>query len=217
MNQLVWINPARHDAVPYTTSDVIAEYAGVKSSSVYRLIEKHQKALEGFGRVVFQIRPFETKGGTQDKKICPLNEQQATFLITMLRNTPQVVAFKAELVRQFYAMREELLKCQLLRKEGKPRRRTLTDAIQDAGGGTWAYKNTTDLIYKQATGKTAKQLRQERGADPKAIAADFLTSSELEKYQRLEQQVIALYDIGIDYQGIKGLITGAAVPVLKCQ
>ena len=40
-----------------------------------------------------------------------LNESQATFLMTLLKNTPVVVAFKLELVKQFMTMREkEMLK-----------------------------------------------------------------------------------------------------------
>ena len=41
-----------------------------------------------------------------------LNEEQATFVITLLRNSKIVVKFKKELVRQFYAMRRFLLERQ---------------------------------------------------------------------------------------------------------
>lgn len=41
-----------------------------------------------------------------------LNEEQATFVITLLRNSKIVVKFKKELVRQFYAMRRFLIEKQ---------------------------------------------------------------------------------------------------------
>ena len=41
-----------------------------------------------------------------------LNEEQATFVITLLRNSKVVVIFKKELVRQFYAMRRFLIEKQ---------------------------------------------------------------------------------------------------------
>ena len=41
-----------------------------------------------------------------------LNEEQATFVITLLRNSKVVVKFKKELVRQFYAMKKFLIEKQ---------------------------------------------------------------------------------------------------------
>ena len=48
----------------------------------------------------------------QPERIYYLNEEQATFLITLMRNSKIVVKFKKELVRQFYAMRRFLLEKQ---------------------------------------------------------------------------------------------------------
>ena len=68
MTELVFLNPNKTDEIPFTTSDVIAEQAVISYRSVQRLVEKHEKALTAFGRVRFQITPFETKGGVQNKK-----------------------------------------------------------------------------------------------------------------------------------------------------
>ena len=64
-----------------------------------------------------------------------LNEQQAAFLLTLLKNTPIVVAFKKELVRQFYAMRSLLFEkttplWQDTRQMGKEIRQRETDSIK---------------------------------------------------------------------------------------
>ena len=45
--------------------------------------------------------------GGRPTKVANLNEQQATFLITLLRNNNVVPDFKAELVERFFKMREK--------------------------------------------------------------------------------------------------------------
>ena len=92
-----------------------------------------------------------------------MNEQQATFLITLLKNTDVVVEFKQELVRQFYLMREELSNRRLSRQVIKPTTLSMTDAIKeniepDKLQG-YTYSKFISLAYKAALGKTAKQLK----------------------------------------------------------
>lgn len=70
----------------FTNSLAIAEGTENKHRSVQRIIDKHLESLEKFGRVRFEITPLETKGGIQDVKVYLLNEEQATFLITLFRN-----------------------------------------------------------------------------------------------------------------------------------
>ena len=64
----------------------------------------------------------------------------------------------------------------------------------------------TDLFYRAALGKTAKQLRRERGAAPRANAKDFLTSEELPLYEKKEAAATALLDVGLRYDEIKKLL-----------
>ena len=111
MQELVFMPKSKNEE-PFTTSDIIAEYAKVNYRSAQKTIEKHMARLEKFGRVRFEITPFETKGGLQDKKIYYLNEGQATLLVTFLKNTDVVADFKTELVRQFVAMRKLILERQ---------------------------------------------------------------------------------------------------------
>lgn len=101
MEELVFLEPNSLKSEPFTTSEVIAEYAEISYRSVQRLIEKHENDLEEFGRVRFQITPFETEGGTQNKKIYQLNEEQAPLLITYLKNTEPVRRFKKALSSNF--------------------------------------------------------------------------------------------------------------------
>jgi hypothetical protein len=84
---------------------------------------------------------------------------------------------------------------QIAKLDRKPIRQTLTDGIKalpDTPHKTMWYKHYTDLIYKTVTGKTAKQLRDERGAPVKAVASDYMTAAEIESVTALENSVAVL-------------------------
>ncbi|MEC7119676.1 MAG: hypothetical protein VXW65_07225 [Pseudomonadota bacterium] len=51
------------------------------------------------------MRPFMTAGGRQVRRVAVLNEAQATLLMTLLKNTQTVVAFKVSLVKAFFEAR----------------------------------------------------------------------------------------------------------------
>lgn len=211
MSNIVFLEPSKMDAEPFTTSDVIAEFAGVQHHTITRLIQQHQADFEDFGILRFEIE--EIRGRGQPAKHYQLNEEQATLLMTYLKNTEQVRAFKKELVRQFYAMRRELLKRQVNRAKMLPARRDLTDAIQDcipesAHKSMW-YKHYTDLAYRAALGKTAAQIRKERGAPRKAVAADYLTSDEMTAVDHVSRQIGVLVEMRLDYKAIKAIVMGS--------
>lgn len=208
MNELVFIEPVNKQMEPYTTDEIIAECAGVKRRTVQKLLLDKQEQLEAFGILRFEIAKI-TDGRGRPIKTYHLNEQQATLLITFLRNTEAVTRFKVELVRQFFAMRTELETRHQLRLEGKPRRRALTDAIKDSGENERmkgrAHSNYTNLLYKSVTGMNASQLKERRGAHS-MLAADLLTSDELKAYKRKEAVVTALLDEGYLYGDIKKIV-----------
>lgn len=202
MNELVYLAPNTKE--PFTTSDVIAEYAGVQHHTVTRLIQQHEADFKAFGILRFEIE--EIRGRGQPKKNYHLNEQQATLLMTYLRNTPVVREFKKELVRQFYAMREELRNVKDVKAERRAIRTEMTDAIKalpDSPHKRFKYSQYTDLAYMAALGKSARQLRKERGADKKATASDYMTADELAAVSGMENRISVLIEIGMDYQQIK--------------
>lgn len=128
--------PQRATGEPYTTSEIIAAGAEVQHHAVQQLISAYRQDFEEFGVIAFEMRkpPAGSKGG-RPEIIYHLNEQQATLLMTYLKNTEVVRAFKKELVRQFYAMRSLLLEraspvWQDARSLGKEVRRQETEAIK---------------------------------------------------------------------------------------
>lgn len=207
MNELVFIEPNKIDSVPYTTSDIIAECAKLSYRSVQRMIEKHQKAFETFGKVRFEITPLKDSATGQSTKIYHLNEEQATLLITFLKNTDPVVKFKIELVKQFYLMKNELMKRQVYREQLKPIRRELTDVIQaDLKSNKWSYKQYTDLAYKAVIGKSAAQVRKDRDAKKSDTAIDYMTSQELEQITKTQYKIAVLIETGFCYHQIKDVL-----------
>ena len=187
---------------PYTTSEIIAECAEVTHHTIQELLRKHKADFENYGIIAFEMRKLDGRG--RPMKIYRLNEQQATLLITYLKNTEPVRQFKMNLVKAFFEMRDELSKRYLQRELEKPKRKTLTEAIQ-----AWekapkhAYSTLTNLLLKGATGKNKSQLMQERES---GNGIDSLTSDELTIYQRLEDMAIAMINLNRGYPEIKELI-----------
>ena len=100
MEDLVYLSPNTKD--PFTTSEVIAECTGVQHHAIQQLIRQHEKDFKEFGSLAFEMRVRKRQIGATTTKTYHLNEQQATLLMTYLRNTEVVREFKKELVRQFY-------------------------------------------------------------------------------------------------------------------
>lgn len=100
---LLVLTPQRTNGEPYTTSEIIAEGAKVKHRAIRQLITKHETDFKEFGVLTFEMqKPLAGSKGGRPEIIYQLNEQQATLLMTYLKNTEIVRAFKKELVRQFY-------------------------------------------------------------------------------------------------------------------
>ena len=211
MTELVFLEPNKIDAVPFTTSKVIAELAGVQHHTVTRLIQQYENDLKEFGSLRFEIEVRKREVGATTAKTYHLTEEQATLLMTYLKNTEKVRAFKKELVRQFYAMRQELTRRAVERAKLTPVRREMTDIIRDCVPDSphkaMMYKHYTDLAYRAALGKTAAQLRKERGAGKKANATEYLTAAELAAVEVMTQKIGVLIEIRPDDYGfIKSLV-----------
>ena len=133
MNELVILK--NNDV--FTDSLIIAKGTDNEHNSITRLIRNFEDDFKDFGKILFldlkSRNKIETRGRKQ--KIYILNEQQATLLMTYLKNTEVVRKFKKELVKQFYQMRQLLLEKQTqhwqnTRLESKTNRRLETDEIK---------------------------------------------------------------------------------------
>ncbi|KFN90111.1 hypothetical protein TMUPMC115_2066 [Tetragenococcus muriaticus PMC-11-5] len=208
MEKLVFTETALLHEEPFTTSEVIAEQAGIEHRAVRQLIRKYQNDLEEFGKTTFEMLKIN-EGRGRKTKIYHLNEEQSTLLITYLDNTEPVRAFKKELVRQFFSMKSELMKRQTLREMERPTRQALTDAIKKwSYVNKWSYKQITDLICKTITGKNTKQIKQERNVSSDVSGTDIYNSEEMAEYESLENTVITLLGLNMTYEQIKAILNG---------
>ena len=91
------------DAV--TTTLAIAEGTQNDHASVIKLARTYQADLEEFGPVGFEIHVVtRPQGGGTPTEFAILNEPQSTLLLTYMRNTDIVRAFKKKLVREFWEL-----------------------------------------------------------------------------------------------------------------
>ena len=92
----------------FTTSLVVAAGCDNRShESTIKLIRKYRADFESLGKLDFKSDEILSKHGKQTEYAL-LNEDQATFLITLFRNTPTVLKFKLNLVKAFRSTLNEI-------------------------------------------------------------------------------------------------------------
>jgi phage regulator Rha-like protein len=129
------------DNVPVCSTLDMCQPLGVEHHAIVQLVKKYELQLKEIGPVAFQMR-VGTRGGTPIS-YCYLDEEQTTFLITLMKNSEPVVQFKYRLSREFYRMKNEITRIQAIarnnnlniewteaRQSGKQDRRQETDSIQ---------------------------------------------------------------------------------------
>ena len=96
------------DNVLVVDSRLIAQELGIEHESFMKTVEKYKtQAQQAFGILRFEIG--EIKGRGQPEKYYLLTEEQATFYMTLSRNTPEVVELKIKLVKAFSEAKRLLL------------------------------------------------------------------------------------------------------------
>lgn len=98
------------DGTPVIDTFTIAQGVNIEHKAVIQLVRKYESDFNAFGRVTFEMRPFETAGGTQKREVALLNEDQATLLFTYLKNTEIARSLKVRVVKAFRDCRDELAK-----------------------------------------------------------------------------------------------------------
>lgn len=177
----------------FTDSLIIAQGTGVTHRKIKDAIRKHQSVIERFGKL---SAPYQAEStGGRPEEYYRLNEEQATFLITLLKNTERVIEFKANLVSGFYKMRRFILERQTqvwveTRKAGKLTRKAETDTIKKLveyardQGSTHA-----DMLYM-----TYSKLANKMAGISKR---DEATVTQLNNLSLMENIILHVIDTGI--------------------
>lgn len=94
---------------PKVSHRVISENTNNEQRSIRLLIDNNLKDFQEFGALEFEIQKVKNSAGAiNEQKTYWLNEQQATLLMTYLRNSEVVKVFKKNLVKAFFMMKEKL-------------------------------------------------------------------------------------------------------------
>lgn len=87
------------------STETIAKGVKVHHKNALALVNKHRVHIEVFGVIAFETRLNKRGKATE---YAMLNEQQSALLISLMRNSPEVIGFKVSLIRDFFRMRNAL-------------------------------------------------------------------------------------------------------------
>ena len=119
----------------FTNSFAISQGLDMEHKSIMALIKTHS-SIDIFKDIKLDKKRLHKK----EAKIYLLTEMQATFLISLMKNSPKVIDFKAKLVKEFFKQRELIIQILVqkqnvgyieARAKGKVMRRECTDTIQE--------------------------------------------------------------------------------------
>lgn len=91
------------------STEAIALGYGMNHRAVLQLLKRYMAQIEIFGPCAFEVRVAQrAQGGGTPVEFALLNEHQAMFLLSLMRNTAAVVEFKVRLIQEFARMAETL-------------------------------------------------------------------------------------------------------------
>lgn len=157
-----------------TDQNKISTISKVDINSIQRLIRNYKQDLECFGKLGFELQ----KIAKTNKKIYFLNEQQATLLLTYMKNSESVRNAKKVLVFAFYQMKEKLRS--LEQEQEKARFKVLSNEN----------KRLNSLNHHQKIGYKSQLAQQKEKYENKikALKYDLEKKNELSFKRKLSQK-----------------------------
>ncbi|MGI7113325.1 Rha family transcriptional regulator, partial [Campylobacter jejuni] len=157
-----------------TDQNKISTISKVDINSIQKLIRNYKQDLECFGELGFELQ----KIAKTNKKIYFLNEQQATLLLTYMKNSESVRNAKKVLVFAFYQMKEKLRS--LEQEQEKARFKSLSDENQ----------RLNSLNHHQKIGYKSQLAQQKEKYENKikALQYDLEHKNELSLKRKLSKE-----------------------------
>ncbi|AXL30362.1 phage regulatory protein [Campylobacter jejuni] len=175
MNDLI----VKYNGALVTTQNKISKLTNNNEISIQKLIRTYKADLEEFGILEFENQLIiNSKNVKNYKKIYYLNEQQATLLLTYMKNSESVRNAKKVLVFAFYQMKEKLRS--LEQEQEKARFKTLSDENQ----------RLNSLNHHQKIGYKSQLAQQKEHYENKikALKYDLENKKELSFKRKLSQK-----------------------------
>ncbi|EAL5066621.1 phage regulatory protein [Campylobacter jejuni] len=169
----------KYNGALVTTQNKISKLTNNNEISIQKLIRTYKADLEEFGILEFENQLIiNSKNVKNYKKIYYLNEQQATLLLTYMKNSESVRNAKKVLVFAFYQMKEKLRS--LEQEQEKARFKTLSDENQ----------RLNSLNHHQKIGYKSQLAQQKEHYENKikALKYDLENKKELSFKRKLSQK-----------------------------
>lgn len=198
----------KEDATVVTSLDV-AETFGKEHKNVLADIRSIQEEISSAEfSALFYAAQYTASNGKKNP-VFYMNRDGFTLLV-MGYTGEKAMHFKLAYINQFNAMEKALQSRLIERQKGIAVRQALTKAIQQSSENErmhgHAYSTYTNVIYKSIFGKSAKQLREERGIGNSDDLHSCFSEEELKIIQSAEMLVSSLIAYGWGYGEIKDFI-----------
>lgn len=188
---------------PTTTSLIVAESCGVQHKNTIALIRKYQADFETFAPLAFEtLVAKRAQGGGEATEYAVLNESQATYLITLFKNTDIVRAFKLRLVQEFAIMRESL---------NSPTRNKIIQDKRDSH----SFMTDSLMLHRDLLGIETKPYHYANEnlicnlalcGESRPIAESELDNYDARLLRKIRERNALLIQRGIDYDARKDLL-----------
>ncbi|USS85121.1 Rha family transcriptional regulator [Fructilactobacillus myrtifloralis] len=175
----------------YISTDEIENSVGLSHPALLQLVRRHTKELESVSKERLNFR-HDDKG----RKVYLLNPEQATLLVVFMRSTGVVAEFSTDLVKQLYSIQRKRSD-----EETAEINKQLRRAVNNSGNQD--YQKYHDLAYLIATGKRAKQLRNELSIPSGKTITDFLSDKQVKRVNEAKQKITTMLEHGKSYQEIR--------------
>lgn len=131
-------------------------------------------------------------------------------LLAMGYTGEKAMRFKEAYIRQFNEMENMLTSRLIEREKGIVIRQAFTRAIKEAGENErlhgHGYSLYTDMVYRFLYGKSAKELREDKGLSKTDDLRDYFSKEELSTIISLENMISGFVSFGYGYDEIKHII-----------
>ena len=223
MNELIRIENVENEL--RVDSRLISEKLGVSHKATIQMIGKYQGKLEKYGKVPFQMLPLENSATYQKEKVCFLNEQQSTFLVTLSKNSEKAVELKQELNDGFHYYKNQVekpktaLEYAKLFIESEEKRLILHDKVEKMKPKEEFYDSVANADKGQSFDEIARVLGIGRNKLYKRLRAEMILKKGNLSYQKyIDQGYFVTVEIAfkrcganmeaIDATSTKTLVTG---------
>lgn len=200
----IYVDTLSETEKPKTNSAIIAKFAEIDEDSVKSLARNYM------GVSGFEVGKLPTKNG-RPKEIYKFDEQQSIFIISLLKNTPNVVKFKYKLSVAFVKAKEILNNMRLNHELNKPVNNELKKSISDSDKFTnprFDYNNVYKLIYKVSLGINTNKIKVQKVVKNHNSITKYLSDEERKKVSNIIRLATTYIELGYDYQMLKQVLKG---------